>query len=338
MSTRSRIIPNVTCLECNKTLPSTHFGRHIKSDHGYNNTREYEVKHGLAKSNKDLLNEGAVICKICGMVSHDIIAHLTRTHKVKIPEYTMKYNSPVRSDSYLKYQSERIKGDKNPGYQHGGKFSPFSDKFVGKTETSKKDATEKAHQSRLDNNSYVTKTSYWISRGYTEDEAKELISERQVTFSLEICIKKHGEEKGRRVWVERQKKWHDNYEKSNFSKVSQTLFWDVYSKMSEEDQKDTFFAQLGKNKKKDDSGKNNEKSLIVNNKVISPDFLIESKKMVIEFDGDYWHSKRQNKDAYRDRILRESGYTVLHIPEKDFKKDAEKVVQSCLDFINANQQ
>ena len=159
-----------------------------------------------------------------------------------------------------------------------------------------------------------------------------------MTFSLEICIKKHGEEKGRRVWVERQKKWHDNYEKSNFSKVSQTLFWDVYSKMSEEDQKDTFFAQLGKNKKKDDSGKNNEKSLIVNNKVISPDFLIESKKMVIEFDGDYWHSKRQNKDAYRDRILRESGYTVLHIPEKDFKKDAEKVVQSCLDFINANQQ
>lgn len=48
---------------------------------------------------------------------------------------------------------------------------------------------------------------YWIKKGYNQKEAVKIISESQKTFSKEICIKKFGEEKGLKVFQERQKKW-----------------------------------------------------------------------------------------------------------------------------------
>ncbi len=48
---------------------------------------------------------------------------------------------------------------------------------------------------------------YWLLRGYTQDEAEEKVSERQKTFSIDICIEKYGEEEGTRIWKERQEKW-----------------------------------------------------------------------------------------------------------------------------------
>lgn len=48
---------------------------------------------------------------------------------------------------------------------------------------------------------------YWISKGFTEEEASAKISDVQRTFSLDICIKKHGKEKGYNIWKARQEKW-----------------------------------------------------------------------------------------------------------------------------------
>lgn len=48
---------------------------------------------------------------------------------------------------------------------------------------------------------------YWISRGYNEIEAIQKVSEEQATFTLEKCIEKYGEEKGRERWLTRQEKW-----------------------------------------------------------------------------------------------------------------------------------
>lgn len=50
---------------------------------------------------------------------------------------------------------------------------------------------------------------YWLKQGYTEQEAKELLSERQRTFTLKKCIQKYGEERGIEKWKERQKKWQE---------------------------------------------------------------------------------------------------------------------------------
>jgi hypothetical protein len=48
---------------------------------------------------------------------------------------------------------------------------------------------------------------YYLKRGYTEKEAKILISERQKTFTIEKCIEKHGIIEGTKIWEDRQKRW-----------------------------------------------------------------------------------------------------------------------------------
>lgn len=54
---------------------------------------------------------------------------------------------------------------------------------------------------------YNRRKEYWMNIGFSEIEAIKKISERQITFSKEICIQKFGEEKGIEIFKERQKKW-----------------------------------------------------------------------------------------------------------------------------------
>lgn len=70
-----------------------------------------------------------------------------------------------------------------------------------------KKAAKKA--SELPNREYSSPRckEHWIVRGFTEEEAIKKVSEVQVTFSKDICIKKHGEEQGVIIWKERQDKW-----------------------------------------------------------------------------------------------------------------------------------
>jgi hypothetical protein len=48
---------------------------------------------------------------------------------------------------------------------------------------------------------------YYLERGYSEAEAKELIKERQSTGRLDKFIERYGEEEGIERWKERQMKW-----------------------------------------------------------------------------------------------------------------------------------
>lgn len=62
-----------------------------------------------------------------------------------------------------------------------------------------------------------------------------------------------------------------------------------------------------------------------------PDALIEDYKLIIEYDGSYWHTAEA--DAERDAELKEVGYDVLHymdyIPEmKELFSDVNKVISS----------
>lgn len=49
----------------------------------------------------------------------------------------------------------------------------------------------------------------FINLGYSEEESKKLLSERQTTFSLGICINKYGKEEGTRIFNERQTNWQN---------------------------------------------------------------------------------------------------------------------------------
>ena len=49
------------------------------------------------------------------------------------------------------------------------------------------------------------------------------------------------------------------------------------------------------------------------------DFFVPGKRLVIECDGDYWHSQRIEHDGKRDAFLRGQGYGVLRLSERSIR-------------------
>lgn len=62
-----------------------------------------------------------------------------------------------------------------------------------------------------------------------------------------------------------------------------------------------------------------------------PDLLFPDAWLIVEIDGDYWHTKadRQEEDQKRDTTLRAQGYEVLRIWEHEIKAD----LSTCVDRI-----
>ena len=269
-------------------------------------------------------------CAICGLAAHELTSHITRTHKMTVGAYRLQYStSRTHSQKYLAASSTRIKGANNPAYQHGGRLSPFSEKFIHYTPGLKARTTEKAKQSKFDNNNVPTALAYWLKQtGGNVEDAEILLKDRQSTFSLDKCIKKLGKDAGTARWVDRQTKWQTNYKKSNFSKISQQLFWSVFFQYDNQDV--CHFASLG-------NQHNNELTLKLSNRTIKPDFIDVARRRIIEFDGDYWHGKRYNseREESRDRDIIADNYEILHIAEHDYKQDPQKVISECLSFLTA---
>jgi len=265
----------------------------------------------------------------------ELTNHIFRKHNIKAQEYRKLYpSSPIRCESLLQKQSNRMKGEKNIAYQHGGTLSPFSDKFfkgTNKVEESKFKA--KLNKQLL--NKDTTKIEYWLEKTKGDlIEAKKLLSQRQSTFSLTKCISKYGEESGRNIWLNRQEKWHKNFKKSNFSKISQDLFWNISKQIN--NLNGIYFAQLNENKEKDLSGANNELRLKLE-RIILPDFIDAHQKKIIEFDGTYWHGKighgNKEREQERNRILIDNEYKILHINESDYNNDKQGTITKCLNFL-----
>lgn len=218
---KSRKKVELICLECNqKIVGGKHLSAHVQKEHDFESYNEYKIKHGLIKTNSDLLKEGAVSCKLCSTVAHDLTSHIIRIHKISCQEYKEKYGD-FRSTKFLNDISERVKGENNPAYQHGGKYSPFSDKFIHADKIDKAELCQKVSKSNRENGNNDTTIKYWLNRGYSEQESKDKISERQSTFSLAKCIEKHGEELGRQVWLNRQEKWQESLQNKSIEEIQQ---------------------------------------------------------------------------------------------------------------------
>lgn len=138
---------------------------------------------------------------------------------VKISDNTYEkmeilYGEEYAKENYNKRTNRFKSGDKNPGYNHGGRLSPFSKNFKKYEDLTEEEITEKLDKiyekvstSNKENGNNNTTLIYYIKQGYTEDEARVKLKERQTTFSLEKCIEKYGLEEGTRIFNERQEKW-----------------------------------------------------------------------------------------------------------------------------------
>jgi hypothetical protein len=169
------------------------------------------------ETNAKYLTEDGIMCRVCNdYCRHDIQQHIRKEHALSVPEYKKQYASEVISDKLKSEMSNKIIGEKNPGYNHNGKFSALSKNFVKyvdmsdeEIEKSKIDIGNKISESNKNNGNNDTTLNYWLNLGYDEVQANQKLSERQSTFSLEKCIEKHGSEIGLQKWTERQEKWQN---------------------------------------------------------------------------------------------------------------------------------
>jgi len=192
----------------------------------------------------------------------------------------------------------------------------------------------------------TTQIKYWLKKGYSEEESKEKIKDRQRTFTLEKCIEKYGEEKGENIWKERNDKWS--------KKMKETLKLNGNYKQDSSKLEKNFIDNIL-----------NDSHIMNYNCYINKQFIIfcnndfyytydfKYKNKIIEFNGDYWHcnpnkynenflNKRKQmyaKDIWKYDKLKiqkaiKEGYEVLVVWESDYKKNKEKIIQECIDFLN----
>ena len=177
---------------------------------------------------------------------------------------------------------------------------------------------------------------YWVKKGYTIEESKKIISERQRTFSLEKCIEKYGKVDGVKKFKDRQHKWLKSYKRNNFSKISQELFWDIIKNEPNITDREIYFATYN-NGIKDESGKNNEYRLKLRDSVILPDFFDKKNKKIIEFDGTYYHRKTPEnllREEKRDKMIIDCNYKVFHVNETVYKNNKQEIIKKCINFLN----
>ena len=278
----------------------------------------------------------------------------------KLSEVMKSYmNRPEIKQKY----SDLFKGDKNPNAkcntteEYRKSISPFSKsfkKYEGMTDEEKeKQIREYLQCDRDDRNTNQVK--YWVNKGYSEEEAKQKVSERQTTFTLEKCIDKYGVEEGTRRYVERQKNWSNTME----DKYKQGLFNRTPNFISkfEKDMVDSIIEELLLDLDIDDiyCYKNrqfilkNDNEECKNNRFLY-DFKFENK--IIEFNGDYWH---MNPDIYDSDFVNpytnlsseekwkfdeikfecavQNGYDVLTIWESEYNENREATIQKCISFL-----
>jgi len=176
-----------------------------------------KVEQNNIKYKNLVLDKDYSECRCCGLkTSGNMSTHLKTAHGYEdVSEYLNEYKITKESlvcSVYHDFLSEKSKGNKNPGYQHGGRLSPWSDKSEKHSKEQIENAKKKAIESSLaneNNATHSTKLQWWIDRGFTEEEAKVKLSKRQTTFSKEKCIEKHGNEEGLAKFNKRQEKWQE---------------------------------------------------------------------------------------------------------------------------------
>lgn len=347
----------------------TSLSQYIKKDLNMNKEEiieKYDLK--IDQSIEIIDNEEIVTCRICGHQGgrlygkHFNFAHngiSSKEYNVifpKAPTKSLKDNKSttknggkhMQTEKYKKMFSNMFSGENNP--MHKSKTteefrktnSPFSIEFYNKRypEKSQEERQQMLHtfakdsvKDRVGN----TTIEFFIKQGLSYEEAVEALKDRQDVGRLDKFIERYGDEEGRKKWKERQEKWMKNYKKNNFSKISQKLFKSVYEQICNK-YSEIYFATLNDNKEYEETGRNFEYRLELTTSYILPDFFIKDINKIIEFDGSYYHRKHSEnvkRELKRDKEINENGYKVYHVKEDDYKKDPNKVLQECLDFINS---
>lgn len=317
-----------------------------------------------------------VICKICGKESTRIYGAHLKSHGLTSEQYLELYpNAPLytetdlkqtsknsgqhmKKDKYKKMFAEKIMGDKNPNSksktteEQRKQRSPFSKKFIKyENEEQAKEFSKKVNES-ITPEKRTSRIEYYLSKGFSYDEALEMLKKRQTTFTLEKCIEKYGEEKGKEKYSQRQVEWQKTLNengnlKHGFSKASQELFYKILENYQFKYHKYIFFATKNKefNLPKDSGG------------IWIYDYTDTLNKKIIEYNGDEYHANPKRfkanemshpfrkqytaeqiweKDELKKEKAKAEGFDVYIVWDSDYRSNPDKVLKECLNFLELN--
>lgn len=348
---KNKYLPKKYCLNCENQINNP------KSSSLYcceKCRKEYYNKQEILESRKD--PEGKTECRICGFMSPCVGIHVVQKHKISLDDYKKEYNLETKdcySEKYLNNLSENIKGDKNPFYQHGGKYSPFSKKFIHYSDESSdekiKEIFNKVKQTKKDHPENIsTRIEYWLAKGYDIETAKEKLYDRQNTFSLDACIKKLGIEQGTLKFNQRQEKWQNTLNSKSEEEKARINKLKISKGFSISKAEKYIFDQL-----KNDFDIEQQFTLFDENRSYIYDIVDIKKKKIIEYNGDFWHAnpniysenfvnKRNKKtakniweqDSIKLNIAKSHGYEVMVIWEQEYNLNKKEIINKCKEFLN----
>jgi len=129
-----------------------------------------------------------------------------------------------------------------------------------------------------------------------------------------------------------------------YSKQSQFLFWKIFNLLNEDDKNSCYFGELNREFEKSGDGCSKQQYLY--------DFVLNNRKKVIEFNGDYWHmnpskfketdinevtkltTKRTvENDKIKNDFIKRFGFTVLIIWASELEENEAITIQKCIDFL-----
>jgi len=317
------------------------------------------------------MEEEFVICKVCGFKSQRIYGRHLKSHGLTSEDYkklypgeplytesdiknvTINSGKHMKTEKYKRMFSEKIKGEKNPNHkskttlEQRQSISPFSDKFKNYSSVEERDNFIKEVSGKRSNS---TKLEYWINKGFSEEDANKQLTKRQTTFTLDICIEKYGEEKGKEIYYNRQQRWQKSLTengnlKCGFSKISQTLFYSILQFYNFEDMKKIYFATK------------NQEYFICKGKgeFYQYDFVDLPNKKIIEYNGDEYHANpkiyeatdyphpfRKNitaqeiwdKDVRKRLAAEENGFEILTIWDSEYRRYKDEILEKCKKYLN----
>lgn len=237
-----------------------------------------------------------------------------RKYELSCCEYCLldhfKDNPPKSSKYYF------MKANKFGAYSYGygyDEYKRITSMTVGVTEKSMikkwgKEEGLKRWKKYCDKHSYIASKDAYINKYGKKEGLSKYYNDRAMT--KELCIKRHGQEKGIVMWkkyCDRQRytcskeyyikkygkeeginKWKENriiFAKAGqstngttISTISQELFSSIYERIK--DKKEIYYGNLNK-----------EYELVCDNgSCYFLDFYDKKRNIVIEFNGDYWHA------------------------------------------------
>ena len=297
-------------------------------------------------------NVDYVECKVRSLRAPRFTTHM-KTHGLNNQSYKELYDSPVT----CKNSEEHFKTI-NPWNNHGGQLSVFSKNYSGYADMSADDKA-KAASSRsaavaellmADPTKRCVNIEYYLAKGMTQDEAEAALIDRQATGTLAKFIKRYGLEEGTRLHTERQIKWQNTLKAKSPEEIAEMNRKKMSAPGAVSKTEQKFFKQLNQLLGIEEV----ESQFALTDADSHKTYLYDMKigDVLVEFNGDFWHANPDlydddwinpttktsakdihAKDAAKRKFAEKSGFRVVTVWERDFRKNPEDTLIDCVMMV-----